>query len=70
MATTLYVEMISPGIFHTNENERTSMENELLIPFPVETKHHNARIEQTFKYINIEVSCECKRPDTSEHDRM
>ena len=36
------------------------MENKLLTPFPVE---HESRMERTFKYINIEVSCECKTPD-------
>ena len=46
---------------HTNENERASIsgiENKLLAPFPVE---YEARMEQTLKHINIEVSCECKR---------
>ena len=46
------------------EHLSSCMENKFLTPFPVEVKRHKARMEQTFKYINIEVSCECKRPDT------
>ena len=44
----------------------TCMENKLLTPFPTEITpgpDKGTRIEKTFKYINIEVSCECKRPD-------
>ena len=46
------------------EHLSSCMEKKLLTPFPVETKCNTARMEQTFKYINIEVSYECKRPDT------
>ena len=39
------------------------MEKKALSPFPVAIPQ-KARSERTFKYIYIEVSCECKRPDT------
>ena len=39
------------------------MEKKALSPFPVAIPQ-KARSERTFKYIFIEVSCGCKRPDT------
>ena len=42
------------------EHLSSCMENKLLTPFPVETKHHKARMEQAFKCINVEVSWSAK----------
>ena len=40
------------------------MENKVLTPFPVTTPDKASLMKKTFKYIYIDVSCECKRPDT------